>query len=1531
MENCLANRRFLYIFLLITLVGFLVLPKICLADDFEDIDLEKMGKYLELSSGDAQKLINTLRQVLTTEGIFLWSSGDVTDEKTAAGVILLNVVKIEILNHLLVSAPIEVTWRIIKGAVEMSRIFLDPSGVSVVLNKLEKETVKRAVAYGMDFLIGNEIRVTPGAINFKYPSKYSGPKEVIFQYVIIYKPIDIKKGRVEIRFYLPDSIEPPDPNKFSKFLQVPDLQHNLLPFIVEIRGIVEKDEFGNYRWINERGEISHPFVNITFPDNVPDFGIKPLSWWEKYVLKPIESTIKEVEIIITKVTGKSLGLTDIWEEVKKFISKIKSFVPAAVVEPPTEPLTKVGQEVGQKKPEEENIKETETKPEIKPILEEKPKPMTLEEIQEMLDDIAERIDVISVDVAKLTGKEIVWGEEEENLVEEKIEEAEIEEPEEELEEEIEEEIEELEETTEVGEVVWCERISQPARNKVIFNEIAWMGTTNSSNDEWIELKNISGSEVNLDGWQILNRENRIKIFFNNQHRVLSNGFWVLERTNDDIIPHIQADFIYTGALKNSDEALYLFDKNCQLQDEVFANPNWPAGDNSSKRTMERRLDFSWQTSANSGGTPRNENSSGYVAYYGGGASPPPQSESEPKLTSCSQENLTEPTYSPVIINEVTWMGTSAQNSTDEWFELKNISENQVSLEGWQILDKVEQIKIIFESQDSIPDNRFYLLERTDDSSVPNVSADKIYNGALGDSDESLRLFDQNCNLIDEVLANIGENLDWPAGNKEERRSMERKEDLTWQTYLGEGEDGIMGTPKAENSQPEEVPPPLNHPPTASFTYTPENPIINQEILFDASSSTDPDGTITGYIWDFGDGNSTTTSQATTTHSYSTSGVEYVVTLQVVDDQSTTSLPETTTLTIIEKPTLEVVINEIAWMGTKAGSTHQWIELYNNTDADIDLSGWRLYAEDNSPDIIIGDDSSSKITVNYIIPTKGYYLLEWRSEARINEPVISNVTADWYGTFGAGGLKNAGEKLFLLNNEENLIDLVDGSDSWFSVGVASPSYISMERIDSTTSGNISSNWANNNLITRKGLSSEKEGIKYPINGTPKAKNSVSISPTTISTLPFDEFSEITLTYLGHPYIVQTDLIIPTTTSTLKIEPGVILKFNSGMEIKGKLEAIGESDKKIVFTSIKDDDFGGDTNNDSTSTQPSPGDWDWLYFEGSSGSELKNVILRYGGKVHGGYPLGPPFTRGMIQVKNGEITIEDSIVEKSLTIGLWLINSSSTINRINFLEIEGTESYEKTASLFIEEGNPVIKNSLFQNNKVGIWLTSSATPQIEDNIFENNTKAVYLNNASILFKNNLVENNNVNGILVGPDCWSTTTWEADLPFVGGGISISSEGSLILQPGTVIKLKDGAIINVQGKIVAQGTFEKKIIFTSFKDDEYGGDTNNDGSSTFATSSDWHYLRFFNSNSFFENVIFRYGGKEGMPWFENFGVITLENKDIEIKIKDSIIENNIYGLSVWDNTNCEIINPIINKFKAENVIFRNNKSDTYPQCSTL
>jgi len=159
----------------------------------------------------------------------------------------------------------------------------------------------------------------------------------------------------------------------------------------------------------------------------------------------------------------------------------------------------------------------------------------------------------------------------------------------------------------------------PSRNKVLINEVAWMGSTVSVNDEWIELRNISNQNIDLSNWQIINKGRQIEINLSQlkNKSLAGGGFILLERTDDNSVSNITADLIYTGALSNSDEGLKLFDGQCNLMDEILTGPGWPAGDNYLKKTMERNgSDFGWHTSAYVGGTPKVENS---VVYGGGGA------------------------------------------------------------------------------------------------------------------------------------------------------------------------------------------------------------------------------------------------------------------------------------------------------------------------------------------------------------------------------------------------------------------------------------------------------------------------------------------------------------------------------------------------------------------------------------------------------------------------------------------------------------------------------------------------------------------------------------------------------------------------------------------------------------------------------------------------------------------------------------------------------------------------------------------------
>jgi len=83
------------------------------------------------------------------------------------------------------------------------------------------------------------------------------------------------------------------------------------------------------------------------------------------------------------------------------------------------------------------------------------------------------------------------------------------------------------------------------------------------------------------------------------------------------------------------------------------------------------------------------------------------------------------------------------------------------------------------------------------------------------------------------------------------------------------------------------PPPAsgqNQPPEAAFTVSVSEGPAPLTVAFDASTSTDPDGVIAAFVWDFGDG--ANGSGVTISHAYATPG-SYTARLTVTDDRGAT--------------------------------------------------------------------------------------------------------------------------------------------------------------------------------------------------------------------------------------------------------------------------------------------------------------------------------------------------------------------------------------------------------------------------------------------------------------------------------------------------------------------------------------------------------------------------------------------------------------------------------------------------------------------
>ncbi len=138
---------------------------------------------------------------------------------------------------------------------------------------------------------------------------------------------------------------------------------------------------------------------------------------------------------------------------------------------------------------------------------------------------------------------------------------------------------------------------------------------------------------------------------------------------------------------------------------------------------------------------------------------------------------------------------------------------------------------------------------------------------------------------------------------------------------------------------------------------------------------------------------------------------------------------------------------------------------------------------------------------------------------------------------------------------------------------------------------------------------------------------------------------------------TDTIYIDSDTTLTIAPGAILKFDPGcsLVVYGVLIAEGTVAEPIIFTSVKDDSYGGDTDEDDGEYGPQAGDWTAIRVHGGTAS------LNYAKVLYGGSDPDNS-DDGAIYVASGEMELHNSVVAHSKLVGTHC-GSGATLNVYN----------------------------------------------------------------------------------------------------------------------------------------------------------------------------------------------------------------------------------------------------------------------------
>ena len=330
--------------------------------------------------------------------------------------------------------------------------------------------------------------------------------------------------------------------------------------------------------------------------------------------------------------------------------------------------------------------------------------------------------------------------------------------------------------------------------------------------------------------------------------------------------------------------------------------------------------------------------------------------------------------------------------------------------------------------------------------------------------------------------------------------------------------------------------------------------------------------------------------------------------------------------------------------------------------------------------------------------------------------------------------------------------------------------------------------------------------------------------------------------------------------LSIDPSVIVKLDGArieVGLGAQLIAEGQDGQQVTFTSVNDDRFGAsgsfDTSNNDQSVSQSPGDWGGIYIGHSSTASLDHVMLSYAGGIS-------PVEGAFVGFNAVEIHQADARIANSTFIN----NASGLVGASGNREGRGIN---EAATIFVRGAQPVILNNNFLStdaadivNPAGVF--SDITPAISINA--NSLNRTYLTdygrmtgpidrlegtlgNQGPLIRNNRLDNNDINGLLIrgetldGESVWDDTDivhvlfdpiFIPDLDTFGGlRLESKTEESLVVKMGGNAGFHATGTAGftndrIGGSVHVLGQPGRPVILTSIADSTVGAGQRLDGS---------------------------------------------------------------------------------------------------------
>jgi uncharacterized repeat protein (TIGR01451 family) len=368
-----------------------------------------------------------------------------------------------------------------------------------------------------------------------------------------------------------------------------------------------------------------------------------------------------------------------------------------------------------------------------------------------------------------------------------------------------------------------------------------------------------------------------------------------------------------------------------------------------------------------------------------------------------------------------------------------------------------------------------------------------------------------------------------------------------------------------------------------------------------------------------------------------------------------------------------------------------------------------------------------------------------------------------------------------------------------------------------------------------------------------------------------------------YQLSGDLSVPSGV-TLTVHPSVTVMGQGGVEIKvlGHLAAVGEAQHPITFTSASDS---------------GPYQWSGLVFDKGTGN-LRHVTVRYGGYTDS--VLDRDYVGSNITVRNvltGEVRIESSDVisqynyygnNHRVDYGLYVENSQVVVSGTLFSD-NGYNSDDYALYGTGMSTTLTITNAKFYHNGGfglytvgGVALTMTGSTFVGNGYYPLRTKADNLHRA---LEGNTFAGNSPNRLLtwgtIMADVVFTNTNGLNAYELSSDLSVLTDTTLTVSPGTVVMGWSEAELYVRGHLDAIGNARHPITFTSASD---------------SGPYQWSGLVFDGGTGDLRYVTMRYGGHSdsvfsSIAMGSNISVRNVLTGEVRIESSRVISEYNYYS----------------------------------------